>query len=264
MADADGHGAFDIARAPVLADTPHGFFGSSGPGLPAGVHQFGFSGSADAATVSALRARAASAVCADAVPVTPYQVHGCDVVTVLEPWPDGPSTRPEGDAVVTARPGLALGVVTADCAPVLLVDREAGVIGAAHAGWKGAVAGVVENTVAAMTALGARHARIAAAIGPTIAQASYEVDAALRAHFAAEHAHHFVPAPRRDGRERWRFDLPGYVAQRLQRAGVERIADLGHDTYARADQYHSYRRQTHAGRSNYCNQISLIALSARG
>ena len=169
-----------------------------------------------------------------------------------------PEAEPEADALVTATPSLVLGIVTADCAPVLLADAEGGVVAAAHAGWRGAVGGVIEATVAAMEGLGARPARIAAAIGPTIAQASYEVDEPMRARFAPEDEPFFEPAgPDRPGH--WRFDLPGYVAARLRAAGVIEVIDLALDTYAEPRLF-SYRRATHRGEPVSARQLSAIAL----
>lgn len=182
------------------------------------------------------------------------QIHSARIVEAGD-WGD---TLPEADAVVTDRPGRLIGVVTADCAPVLLADDEAGVIGAAHAGWRGAVGGVIENTVAAMVALGAVRARIAAAIGPTIAQASYEVDAAMRDRFQPD-AHRFF-APGTAGH--WHFDLPGFVSSRLAATGVVSIEDLAQDTYSQPDRFYSFRRATHRGEPTGGRQISVIGLVA--
>lgn len=181
------------------------------------------------------------------------QVHSPDAVIVTAAW-DGPP--PEADALVTARPNLLIGVVTADCAPVLLADRAAGVVAAAHAGWRGAVGGVLANTVAAMETLGARRERIAAAIGPTIAQASYEVDAALRDRFDGE-ADRFFRAGQPG---HWQFDLPGFVAARLHEAGVGTIDDIAQDTYAQPDMFFSYRRATHRAEPTGGRQTSVIGL----
>jgi YfiH family protein len=164
--------------------------------------------------------------------------------------------------VVTRLTGVAIGIVTADCAPVLFADRGAGVIGAAHAGWRGAQGGVLENTVDAMEALGASRANIAAAIGPTIGQASYEVDAPFRAHFTSADERHFKPAPQRDGCARWHFDLPGYISEKLVKLGCSKIESLGRDTFAHSERYYSYRMASQRGEPNYGRQISLIALSA--
>ena len=165
---------------------------------------------------------------------------------------------PEGDALVTDRPGLALGIVTADCAPVLLADPAAEVIGAAHAGWRGALGGVLENTVAAMVSLGAEPANIVAAIGPTIAQASYEVEKGFRDAFEEEDTRFFVSG--RPGH--CQFDLPAYVAHRLQAAGVGQVEDLGEDTYAQPGRFFSYRRATHRSQPTNGRQISMIGLPA--
>lgn len=244
--------ALDIARADLLAGLPHGFFGHAG-----GACQFGYGGMGSAGAIHALRARAAEAILAGGRLAAPHQVHSCDVIVVERAWEDDPQGRPTGDAVVTSRPGIVLGVVTADCAPVLLADRESGVIGAAHAGWRGAHGGILENTVAAMEALGARRARIAAVIGPTIAQQSYEVDERFRAGFVSEDACFFAAG--RAGR--WQFDLPAYAAQRLRRAGVAHAEDLALDTCALDRHYFSYRRATLRAEPEYGRQISLIALA---
>ena len=247
----------EIHRAQVLAGMPHGFLGRRGgvsAGTVAGLN-VGLGSGDDVAAVAENRARAGAAVLPGAPIVACYQVHSPDCVIVTEPWSD--AERPHADALATDRPGLLLGIVTADCTPVLLADREAGVIGAAHAGWKGAIAGVTDRTIAAMVALGARRERIAAAIGPTIAQASYEVDRGLRARFLADeaaNARFFTP-----GRaEHWRFDLPGYVAARLAREGLARIEDLQLDTYAQADRFYSFRRATHRSEAAYGRQFALI------
>ena len=195
---------------------------------------------------------------ADVLPGAPLvklkQVHSADVVVMREA---GGDVR-EGDAMVTDRPCLLLGIVTADCAPVLFADIEAGVVGAAHAGWKGARAGVLEATLEAMETLGADRVRIAAAIGPTIAQASYEVDEAFRRQF--EDADERFFAPGREGH--MQFDLPAYVAHRLTAAGTGRIADLALDTYADEARFFSYRRATHRGEPTEGRQMSAIALPA--
>lgn len=182
------------------------------------------------------------------------QVHSNRVHRAAESWSD----RPEGDALCTDRPGLVLGIVTADCAPVLFADPEAGVVGAAHAGWRGARSGVLENTVEAMISLGARRALIRAAIGPTIAQASYEVDHQFREQFGAGDEQFFaVGRP-----SRYQFDLPAYVAHRLQAAGVLRIEDLAEDTYTQPDRFFSFRRATHRAEADEGRQLSVIAVPA--
>lgn len=246
---------FQIETSPLLAGTPHGFFGSAG-----GAHQFGFGGPGDGADVRALRKAAAAAIRSGGELAAPHQVHSPDVVTVTEAWDDTAEGRPVADAVVTATPGVILGIVTADCGPILFADPGAGVVGAAHAGWRGAVDGVIENTVAAMEALGARRAQMAAVLGPTIAQASYEVDPPFRARFPAEAEPFFAPAPARDGTPRWQFDLPGFILSRLAAAGLGKIADTRRDTFSHVARYHSHRRASQAGEANYGRQISMIAL----
>ncbi|MBQ94248.1 MAG: hypothetical protein CL510_00180 [Actinobacteria bacterium] len=182
------------------------------------------------------------------------QVHSNTVYHVAEPWRE----RPEGDGLCTDRPGLALGIVTADCAPVLFADPGAGVVGAAHAGWRGALSGVLENTVEAMISLGARRDLIRAAIGPTIAQASYEVDHQFREQFGDGDEQYFAVG--RQGR--YQFDLPAYVAHRLQAAGVLRIEDLAEDTYTQPDRFFSFRRATHRAEADEGRQLSVIAVPA--
>lgn len=247
---------FQIERHPLLEGVPHGFFGSAG-----GVHQFGFGGPGDGGEVRMLRQAAAETIRPGGVLAAPHQVHSPDVVTVTRAWDDSAEGRPVADAVVTATPGIVLGIVTADCGPILFADAKAGVIGAAHAGWRGAVEGVLENSIAAMEALGATRANIAAALGPTIAQASYEVDAPFRARFPADAERFFAPAPERDGAARWHFDLPGFIMAQLTKAGLSKIADTGRDTFSHVARYHSYRRSTQGGEANYGRQISMIALS---
>jgi YfiH family protein len=246
----------EVIRSQALGDVPHGFLGRRGGvsrGTIAGLN-VGHGADDDSAAVAENRRRAVAAVLPGAELATVYQVHSPDAVAVREPWPH--DARPCADAMVTDRPGLLLGVVTADCAPVLLCDREAGVIGAAHAGWRGAHGGVLENTVAAMERLGARASGIAAAIGPAIAQPSYEVDDCFREAFAVADDRFFAPG--RAGR--WQFDLEGYVGARLRAAGVETVDRLGLDTYADEARFYSYRRATHRGEPTYGRQLSLIGL----
>ncbi|HEX7752456.1 MAG TPA: peptidoglycan editing factor PgeF [Novosphingobium sp.] len=246
----------DITRAAALDGVPHGFLGRRGgvsTGAVASLNA-GLGSADDPAAVAENRRRAAAAVLPGAPLVGVYQVHSPVCVTVTEPWDE--ADRPHADALVTDRRGVLLGILTADCAPVLLADRAAGVIGAAHAGWKGAVGGVVEATVAAMVALGARREGIAAAVGPCIAQASYEVDAGFRERFADDDARFFAAgAP-----GHWQFDLAGYVVGRLAAAGVGRVESLGLDTYAAPGRFYSFRRATHAREPDYGRQIALIGL----
>jgi polyphenol oxidase len=248
--------SFQVETHPLLAGVSHGFFGSNG-----GADQFGFGGPRDGAEVRMLRAAAAQAILPGGILAAPHQVHSPDVVTVTNAWDDSAEGRPVADAVVTATPGIVLGIVTADCGPILFADRETGVIGAAHAGWRGAVDGVLENTIAAMEALGAARGNIAAVLGPTIAQPSYEVDAPFRDRFPATAERFFAPAPEREGVPRWHFDLPGFILAQLSASGLSKIADLGRDTFSHVARYHSHRRSTQAGEANYGRQISMIALA---
>ncbi|MBS0475976.1 MAG: peptidoglycan editing factor PgeF [Proteobacteria bacterium] len=254
MADAP-----EVFRAAALDGVAHGFLGRRGgvsQGVVAGLN-VGLGAGDDGQAVQRNRALAVEAVLPGARLATVYQVHSADCVAVEAPWLD--AARPHADALVTATPGLVLGVVTADCAPVLLADREAGVVGAAHAGWKGAVAGVTDSTLAAMEALGARRDRVVAAIGPCIAQPSYEVDAGFRDRFLAEMPDNgrFFAAGRAG---HWQFDLEHFVAARLEAAGVATVERLGLDTYPDAARFYSFRRATHRGEATYGRQISLIGL----
>jgi YfiH family protein len=238
---------------------PHGFFTRAG-GVSEGPFaslNCSLSGADRREAVLENRARAASAI--GAAPeslVGLTQVHGVAVAVVEMPW--RPGEGPRADAAVTDRAGIALGIVTADCAPVLFADAQAGVIGAAHAGWRGALAGVLEATVAAMARLGADPARIVACIGPCIGQASYEVGDDLReAVLGRDGADaRFFATGLRPGH--WQFDLPGYCAARLAAAGVAARA-LGADTLAAPDRFFSHRRRTLAGGGPIGHQISVIA-----
>lgn len=187
---------------------------------------------------------------------TLYQVHGAEVVTLTEPF--APDARPKADGMVTAVSGIALGILTADCCPVLLADPDAGVIGACHAGWKGALGGIIGATVNAMEALGASPKRMRVALGPAIAQASYEVDQGFADRFLSEdadNARYFQPSDR-DGHHR--FDLQGYCAARVRASGVAEPEVLAHDTYAEENRFFSYRRATHRGEADYGRQLSAI------
>jgi polyphenol oxidase len=251
--------SIDVVTSPLLNGVRHGFLGrQSGvsTGLVAGLN-VGLGSADDPLAVAENRRRALAAVAPDAALVTVFQVHGIGVVMPDAAWPD--DARPPADALVTDRPGLALGILTADCAPVLFADADAGIIGAAHAGWKGAIGGVTDATIAAMEALGAQRERIAAVVGPCIAQASYEVDDGFRTRFVtvdADNDRFFA-----DGRPgRAQFDLSGYVAHRLTAAGIGRVEELALDTLELADRFYSFRRATLAGEPDYGRQISLIAL----
>jgi YfiH family protein len=238
----------------------HGFFTRSG-GVSQGVYASlnGGTGSNDTPEkVAENRARMAAAlgVAPDRL-LTAYQVHSPDVVVVDEPWRE----RPRADAIVTRTPKLAVGVSTADCGPLLFADAEAGVVGAAHAGWRGALTGVVEATVAAMEKLGAKRSRISAALGPSIRQPNYEVGPEFVERFLAAdptNARFFASATR-EGHAM--FDLAGYIAERVQRAGIDDFEDLGLCTYAEPVRFYSYRRMTRLGEADYGRHINAIALA---
>lgn len=250
--------AVEVNRARLLEGVPHGFLGRRGgvsQGDVAGLN-VGHGSGDDPALIAENRARAVAAVLPDARLVTAYQIHSPDCVIVAEPWAE--EDRPKSDALVTNRPGILLGILTADCAPVLLIDREAGIVGAAHAGWRGAIAGVTDRTIEAMEELGAQAPNIVAAIGPCIAQRSYEVDEAFRNRFvtsAAENAQFFVTAGTAG---HFRFDLEAYVSARLEKAGIAAVEKLGLDTCSAPDRFYSFRRATHRGEPGYGRQISVI------
>jgi YfiH family protein len=241
----------------------HAFFTRDG-GVSGGVYRSlnGGVGSQDApANVADNRARMAAALgVAPARFITAYQVHSPEVVTVDEPWT--PAERPHADAIVTCRTGLAIGVSTADCGPVLLADARARVIGAAHAGWRGALAGVIEATVDAMERCGGDRSRVVASLGPMIRQHNYEVGPEFIARFRAadpDNMVFFSPAARSGHAH---FDLAGYIAARLAAAGIHQIDDVGRCTYADADTFYSYRRSVHRGETDYGRHINAIALVA--
>ncbi|SFP68690.1 peptidoglycan editing factor PgeF [Sphingomonas rubra] len=250
----------DVIRSAALGGVPHGFLGRRGgasSGVTAGLDMGRRGAELIGPELAENRRRAVAAVLPGADLRTLWQVHSAEVVTVGAEWNE--DARPHADALVTDRPGVLLGILTADCAPVLFADPAAGVVGAAHAGWKGALAGVTDRTIDAMEAIGADRSRIAAAIGPCIARASYEVDDAFLTRFCeadAESDRFFAPG--RAGHHR--FDLEAYVAARLARAGIGRIEALGLDTYAAPARFYSYRRATHRGEPDYGRQIALIGL----
>ncbi|PZU65461.1 MAG: peptidoglycan editing factor PgeF, partial [Sphingobium sp.] len=224
----------ELLRAPALGDVPHGFAGRQGgvsTGMCAGLN-VGLGSEDDRLAILRNRDLARDALLPGATLVTVRQVHSPDVVTVTAPIAE--DERPEADAMVTRTPGLILGILTADCVPVLFADREAGVIGAAHAGWKGAISGVTDRTIAAMEMLGATRAGIACAIGPCIGRTSYEVTLDFAERFERDDADNarFFSAGRAG---HCQFDIAAYVASRLQAAGIGRISLLDEDTYSQAD-----------------------------
>lgn len=240
--------------------TVHGFFGREGgvsEGPWASLNMSLSTGDAPARVLENRRRAAAALGAPGEALVIARQVHGTTCVVADVPWP--PDAAPEADAIATAAPGLVLGVTSADCAPVLLADPDAGVIGAAHAGWRGALDGVLESVVGTMTALGADPARTVAVVGPCIACASYEVGPEFRARFLAEDpaSEAFFLEARRGGRPR--FDLEAYVTARLARTGIGRIQALGVDTCADPVRFFSFRRTTSEGGGPFGTQLSAIA-----
>jgi polyphenol oxidase len=250
---------------PSLADAEgvrHAFFTREG-GVSDGIFaslNCGFGSSDAPENVAENRARAMAAIELETDRlVTCYQVHSAEAVEVRRPWRR--ADNPRADAMVTNVPGIALGILTADCAPVLFADDEARVVGAAHAGWRGAVGGVVDATVAGMVRLGAAPARIRAAVGPCIGRRSYEVGPEFPAPFLADdpaNARFFVPAPRAG---HFLFDLGGYVEARLRRAGIGRVERAPHDTAAEEARFFSYRRSCLKGEPDYGRFLSAIALA---
>ena len=245
-----------------LAGIRHCFFTRNG-GVSHGVYASlnGGVGSNDApehVTENRARMAAALGVKADHL-ITAYQIHSPDVVVADRPWM--PSERPRADAIVTRTPLLAIGVSTADCGPLLFADSQARVIGAAHAGWRGALTGVIEATLGTMEKLGAKRSRIAVALGPTISQPNYEVGPEFVARFAAAdvaNARFFAPSERADHAL---FDLPGYIGERVQRAGVVNFENLGLCNYAEPERFFSYRRTTKLSEPDYGRHINAIALT---
>jgi hypothetical protein len=251
--------------SPLLSAIPglrHAFFTRTG-GVSSGVYaglNGGIGSNDDPAHVAENRRRMAAQMgVASTHFLTVHQTHSPDVVVATGPWPDGP--RPRADAIVTRTEGLAIGATAADCAPILLVDPTARVIGAAHAGWKGALTGILESTVAAMEKLGAERNGLIAAIGPLIHQQSYEVGGEFVERFIetdAGNAMFFIPSVR-EGHAM--FDLAGFVRRRLENAGVLMIDDIGVDTYSDEGLY-SYRRSVHRKEPDYGRHIHAIALEA--
>ena len=252
-----------MIHAPSLSspNIRHAFFTREG-GVSDGIYASlnGGIGSNDAPeNVRENRARMAAALgVAPTHLVSCFQIHSPHVIVATQPWTR--ENTPRADAIVTRVPGLAVGVGTADCGPILFADAEAGVVGAAHAGWKGALTGVLEATIAAMEKLGAARARIAAAIGPLIRQPNYEVGAEFVDRFTAADATYgkFFVSAARPGHAM--FDLPGYIKARLERAEIQGVEDLGLCTYAEPARFFSYRRTTHRGEPDYGRHVNAIAL----
>lgn len=242
-----------------MGEFPHGFLGRRGGvsvGECAGLN-VGYGSNDDRDSIAENRRVAVDALCSGAALATVHQAHSAEVVVATEPWPQ--DQRPRADAMVTETPGLLIGILTADCAPVLFADNRAGVVGAAHAGWRGAIGGVVESTIEAMERLGARRDHIHAAVGPCIAQPSYEVDQGFHIRFLEEdpsNERFFVPGPA----AKPHFDLEAYVVHCLLAAGIGEVEALNLDTYAAPDRFFSFRRATHRGEADYGRQLSAIAI----
>lgn len=240
-----------------LKGVSHGFFGSRG-GVSTGIYtslNAGPGSKDDPAAIMENRRRIAGAFAADDL-ISLHQIHSATAVLVDEPFT---GTRPEADALVTKNPGLVLTILTADCAPILLFEPEAKIIGGAHAGWKGAIGGIVETTIALMEREGAKRERIRAAIGPCIHQASYEVGPEFRDTFLARNnnfARFF--APYENGK--FQFDLPRFVGFQLTEAGVQHVATIAADTYAAADMTFSHRRSVHLNLGDYGRNCAAIKL----
>lgn len=253
---------FCAANLDVVPGIAHAFFGRQG-GVSTGIYtslNCGPGSGDDRANVIENRRRALGPLTAAEAPlVTLHQVHGAHVVRVEEYWK--PEASPRADAMVTNVTGVALGILTADCAPILLADTEARVVAAAHAGWKGALAGIIESALAEMERLGARREVVVAAIGPCISQPAYEVGEEFRRGMLEddpESAVFFIPSTLAD---HWRFDLPGFAQRRLREAGVRDISCLGLCTYASEAAFYSYRRACHRGENDYGRQLSAILIT---
>jgi YfiH family protein len=250
------------SEALMVPGIRHAFFTRHG-GVSEGLYESfnGGTGSRDVPehVVENRRRMARSLGVAEQALLVPHQVHSADVIVATKPWsPDG---RPRADGIVTNVKGLALGVTGADCGMILFADTQAGIVGACHAGWKGALTGILDATVAAMESLGARRGQITAVLGPTIAQPSYEVGPEFVARFTdvdRDNGRFFVSSKRE---AHALFDLPSYIGMRLQRADVGHCENLSLDTYANADRFFSYRRSTHLAEPDYGRLVSAIALA---
>jgi purine-nucleoside/S-methyl-5'-thioadenosine phosphorylase / adenosine deaminase len=240
----------------------HGFFTRRG-GVSNGIYQslnigLGSDDARDMVLENRNRVASEMGVVADQL-LSPYQIHSPDVITVSGPFEDGAERK--ADALVTNTPGLAIGVSTADCGPVLFADPEARIVGAAHSGWKGAISGVLQNTVTSMEALGATRANIVAVLGPTISQRAYEVGPEFQQRFVQDTADNQRYFKASEQVEHFMFDLPTFITDRLKQIGLANVADLAECTYADEDRFFSYRRTTHRKEPDYGRQISAIVLS---
>jgi len=237
----------------------HGFFGRKG-GLSKGLYQglnVGLGSNDDPSTIIQNRKLASDHIIADATLHSVHQIHSASVVIAGDKTCS--ANRPQADALVTNKPNILLGILTADCVPILFADHETGIIGAAHAGWKGAITGVTDNVIKQMVSLGAARENILCAIGPCIAQKSYEVDNGFYNVFIQDNpdSDHFFKVGKMD---HYQFDIEAYVASRLAKAGIKNIHCLSQDTYSQEGEFYSYRRSCHKGEDGYGRQISIIAM----
>ena len=251
---------FNSKKLSDLSTIAHGFFTRKG-GVSEGIYaslNCGPGSNDDPSVVSENRRRVLEMLNAeDASLCTLYQIHSADVVAARVPW--SRDSMPKADAMVSNVPNMMLGILTADCGPVLFADEKAGVVGAAHAGWKGAVGGVLANTISAMESMGAKREQITAVLGPCIAQESYEVGPEFYETFMQSdgsfHEHFESTA-----KGKYLFDLAGFIVRRLTESGLQQIESLGMNTYALEDEFFSYRRTTHKGEADYGRHISVIML----
>ncbi len=252
-----------MIRAPgldAINGIRHGFFTRQG-GASSGIYaslNTGLGSSDDKQTVLGNRSRIAEVLGAESL-VTPYQCHSREAVIVTEPWNWWDS--PAADAAVTKHRKIAIAINTADCTPVLFASTDGRLVGAAHAGWKGAISGVLEAAVAKLEQLGARRKKICAAVGPTISRANYEVGPEFHQRFIDEDTANGQFFERSKRSKHFMFDLPGYVAMRLDGLGLAAVDDLGLCTYADEDRFFSYRRTTHRGEADYGRQMSAIMIT---
>lgn len=248
-------------------DIKHGFLGRKGGqsiGLYAGLNT-GLGSDDDRAAILSNRAAAASSIIVGAALHSVHQIHSNIAVVANDKTSyngSGLDERPQADALVTDRPDILLSILTADCVPLLLADHHAGIIGAAHAGWKGAITGITDNVINLMESLGAARDQIICAVGPCIAQKSYEVDQLFKTRFTDDNPinDHFF----KDGKTgHFQFDIEAYVASRLAQAGIKNIHCLGQDTYGQEDEFYSYRRSCHRDEQGYGRQISIIGMQGK-
>jgi len=269
MTDLESQSDVSAVTAPALAalaGIAHGFFLRRG-GMSKGIYRSlncGYGSNDEPKNVRNNRQQVAARLGVDSPNLmTLYQLHSPQVITVEHPW--AAEQAPRADAMVTGKPGMALGILTADCAAVLFGAPEQGIIGAAHAGWKGALHGVLGATISAMETLGARRSHIIAAIGPCISQPSYEVGGEFRTRFIkadATYQRFFIPSPDPEPTDHWHFDLPAFVTAALEAESIGRVEQINVCTYVNEQDFFSHRRSTHRGEQDYGRNVSAICLGA--